>query len=97
MNQLPGLKHGPPGDVSVPPLVQTAGVGQMGNEFFKDTHERARTPIFCMIQLFPDDGVPENTPYNFPNSILNLGEIGGVAPGYNRRVLVGFAENPPNQ
>ena len=48
-NQLAALRQGPPADESVPPWGQTAGVGPWETEHFSDSHERARSPIFCMI------------------------------------------------
>jgi len=51
-DQLAELRQGPPADESVPPWVQTASVRPWETEHFRDSHERARSPIFCMIQDF---------------------------------------------
>jgi len=48
-----GLKQGPPAVESVPPLGQTEGVGLWKTEHFSDSHERARSHIFCMIRKKP--------------------------------------------
>jgi hypothetical protein len=48
-----GLKQGPPAVESVPSLGQTEGVGLWKTEHFSDSHERARSHIFCMIRKKP--------------------------------------------
>ena len=49
--QLAPLKQGPPADESIPPLGQTAGVRPWETEHFSDSHEKARSHIFCMIRF----------------------------------------------
>ena len=50
-SQLAALKQGSPDHESVHTEGRTAGVGQGKAEPFRDSHERARSPIFCMIRF----------------------------------------------
>ena len=47
-DQLAPLKQGPPADESVPPVGRRQA-SDHGDELFRDSHERARSHVFCLI------------------------------------------------
>ena len=49
-DQLAPLKQGPPADESASPIGQTTGVESMEDKHCRDSHEKARSSIFCMIR-----------------------------------------------